>query len=138
MKLTFQMIAVLIGVTGTLALAQQEDAGLRAGPTLAVTHANLKDGFRLSEKAMQVVGVVTKPVGPGPHRISKSAVIYFGPNVGVYRLRAGWFKLVELQESKASTFSVKNPGDLKEDDQIVVTGGALLRVSEMDAFGGEQ
>ncbi len=121
-----------------VARGQAENTGIRAGPSMAVTEANARNGFRLSKKAKQVIGVVLKRIEAASHRVPSSALIYYGPRIGVYRLRSGWFKLIELQTSGPMAFSPKNPPDLMDDDEIVVVGGALLRVAEMDAFGGEQ
>ena len=46
--------------------------------------------------------------------------------------------MAQLQKNAKTAFAAKDTNDLKDDDQIAVQGGALLRVSEMDAFGGEQ
>ncbi len=139
MKFPNLTLYFLILISGWQALAQEEAAGIRAGPTLAVLEANLKDGFRLSDKAKKVIGLVIKPLGSNPHMIPSSALVSYGDRVGVYRLRSGWFKLIEIQNSDEQRGSVViNSAELKDDDQIAVEGVALLRVSEMDAFGGEQ
>ncbi|MBX9767228.1 MAG: hypothetical protein K2X47_08155 [Bdellovibrionales bacterium] len=119
--------------------AQEVGAGVRAGPTMAVLEATLDDGFRLAEKAKKVIGVVTRPIGTKPYVIPRMALVFYGDRVGVYRLRQNWFKLVEVQTvSKTSdSVSVSSP-DLKVDDQVAIEGVALLRVSELDAFGGGQ
>lgn len=139
MKLPNLTLSFLILLSGWQVLAQEETSGIRAGPTLAVLEANLKDGFRLSDKAKKVIGLVTKPLGLKPHVIPPSAVVNYGDRVGVYRLRNGWFKLIEIKNSDELQGSVAtSSAELKDDDQIAVEGVALLRVSEMDAFGGEQ
>lgn len=133
------VLSFLMIISGWQVLAQEETSGIRAGPTLAVLEANLKDGFRLAEKARKVIGLVTKPLGSKPHMIPPSALVNYGDRVGVYRLRNGWFKLIEIKNNEALKGSVVTSGvELKDDDEIAVEGVALLRVSEMDAFGGEQ
>lgn len=132
-------VSVVIFFTAWKALAQEDASGIRAGPTLAVLEANLKDGFRLSEKAKKVIGLVTKPLGSKPRTIPPSALVNYGDRIGVYRLRSGWFKLIELQNSSAANTTLNvNTSELKDEDEIAVDGVALLRVSDMDAFGGEQ
>ena len=119
--------------------AQEVGVGVRAGPTMAVLEANLDDGFRLSEKAKKVIGVVTQPIGQKPYVIPRMALVFYGDRVGVYRLRQNWFKLVEVQTVSKThdSASVSSP-DIKVDDQIAIEGVALLRVAELDAFGGGQ
>lgn len=139
MKFPNLTLIFVILMSGSQVLAQEEASGIRAGPTLAVLEANLKDGFRLSDKAKKVIGLVAKPLGSKPHMIPPSALVNYGDRVGVYRLRNGWFKLIEIQNSDAPQASVATSStELNDDDQIAVEGVALLRVSEMDAFGGEQ
>ena len=66
-------------------------------------------------------------------------VLYQSAKGGVYRLRDGWFKLVKIQiMSKGNEQAFIKSSELKSGDSIVVKGAALLRVSEMDAFGSEE
>ena len=125
----------LLSSFSNLHAQEQEAAGtFRAGPTLAVQEASLKDGFKLSEKAKEVIGVKVKSLGARPFNVPTSALVFHGDKVGVYRFRDGWFKLIEVQRSGSSVSS----SELRENDQIAIQGVALLRVSEMDAFGGEE
>ncbi|OYZ19216.1 MAG: hypothetical protein B7Y39_12495 [Bdellovibrio sp. 28-41-41] len=121
------------------ALAEEAPNGFRAGPNMAAQEANLKDGFKLSDKAKEVIGVKTKSLGSKPFSIPNTALVYYGDKVGVYRLRNGWFKLIEIQKNnKVSGTSSISSSDLSESDQVAIEGVALLRVSEMDVFGGEE
>lgn len=136
LNLTF---SILVFLNGRQVLAQEETSRVRAGSTLAVLEANLKDGFKLSDKAKKVIGLVTKPLGAKPHLIPPSALVNYGDHVGVYRLRNGWLKLIELQNNEVGKGAMlTSSAELKDDDEIATEGVALLRVSEMDAFGGEQ
>lgn len=139
MKFHSLTILFLIVVSGGSVHAQEEVSGIRAGPKMAVVEANHKDGFRLAENAKKVIGLGVKPPGSSPYKIPKGAVVYYGDRIGVYRLRDGWFKLVEIQKiSDSNSETTISSSDLKTSDQIAVEGVALLRVSDMDAFGGEQ
>lgn len=139
MKFHSLTIFFLIVVSGGSVHAQEEPSGIRAGPKMAVVEANRKDGFRLAENAKKVIGVGLKPLGPSPYKIPLSAIVYYGDRIGVYRLRDGWFKLVEIQKiAELNSETTISSSDLKTSDQIAVEGVALLRVSDMDAFGGEQ
>lgn len=133
------VLVSLIFIATTDASAQDAESGFRAGPTMAVQGANLKDGIRLTEKAKEVIGIKTEKLSAGSFSAPKSALVYFGDKVGVYRFRDGWFKLIEIRVVSKKEESVSlTSTELKDGDQIVITGVALLRVSEMDAFGGEE
>lgn len=119
--------------------AEEASSGFRAGPNMAVQEASLKEGFKLAEKAKEVIGVKTKTVGAKPYTIPVEALVYYGDKLGVYRLRNGWFKLIEIQKISKNNKTISlSSSELTEQDQVAITGVALLRVSEMDAFGGEQ
>ncbi|MBL7542592.1 MAG: hypothetical protein JNL11_02195 [Bdellovibrionaceae bacterium] len=132
-------ILLLCTVITISAVSQEEATGFRAGPNMAATEASLKDGFKLTDKAKEVIGVKTKSIGSKPYSIPNEALVHYGDKVGVYRLRDGWFKLIEVQKTnKDSGTSTISSSDLNEKDQIAIEGVALLRVSEMDIFGGEE
>lgn len=119
--------------------AQEAESGFRAGPTMAVQEASLKDGIRLTDKAKEVIGVETRKIGSSPFAAPTAALVHFGNRIGVYRFRNNWFKLIEIKViSKKENSVTFSAAELKDNDQIVVAGVALLRVSEMDAFGGEE
>jgi hypothetical protein len=115
-----------------------KESNVRAGSHLAVEAANLTSGFRLNEKAKKNIGVVHQPLGSSPYTLPASCLVYFGDQVGVYRFRQGWFKLVSISIDKKGpgnsvTFS---GGAFQAGDEVAVQGAALLRVTEMDVFGG--
>jgi hypothetical protein len=117
----------------------QEATGFRAGPNMAASEASLKDGFKLTDKAKEVIGVKIKNIGSKPYSIPSGALVHYGDKLGVYRVRDGWFKLVEVQSTnKENGTSTISSSELNEKDQIAIEGVALLRVSEMDIFGGEE
>lgn len=98
-----------------------------------------KDGFRLAENAKKVIGLGVEPLAPLRTKFLKVLLSIMEIRSGVYRLRDGWFKLVEIQKiSDSNSETTISSSDLKTSDQIAVEGVALLRVSDMDAFGGEQ
>lgn len=135
------LFAILIIFSGFgIARAEEESAGFRAGPNMAVQEASLKNGFRLATKALEVIGVKTTKLGARPYSINRKSLVYYGDKVGVYRLRDGWFKLIEVKVEKKSTSSqfIMDAQDLSPSDEVATDGVALLRVSEMDAFGGEE
>ena len=105
-----------------------------------VLEAVPEKGIRLSEKALKTLEISAAPLdGASSHRIPTTALVYYQDHVGVYRLRNGWYKLIEVKiEDKSPKSTLVRSAGLKPDDEIVVTGVALLRVAEMDAFGGEE
>lgn len=113
---------------------EEESVG-GVGKNNAVTAADEHDGIRLSEKAVEAMGIKTSPYEGGP--IPDSAFVFYQDRVGVYRLREGWFKLVPLPASNQEGSGVPASGDLKAGDQLVVQGKGLLRAAELDAFSGE-
>ena len=130
---------ILFSFTLSETALSQEASSIRAGPNMAVLEANLKDGFRLAEKAKKVIGLKTENLKSNPYSVPANSLVYYGDKVGIYRLRDGWFKLIEIKViGKNGSQSTISTNEFKEGDQIAVEGVALLRVSEMDAFGGEE
>lgn len=139
MKIQILTTVLTLWLIGIGAEAQEEASGFRAGPNMAVQEASLKDGFRLTDKAKEIIGVKTKALSSKPYVVPLSALVHYGDKLGVYRLRDGWFKLIEIQKNnKGSTDVSLDNSEFKDGDQIAIEGVALLRVSEMDAFGGEE
>lgn len=123
----------------TKSFTQEVENTFRAGPNMAAQEANLKDGFKLAEKAQEMIGLKTKVLNEKPFLVPSEALVYFGDKVGVYRLRNGWFKLIEITKPQnANAGAVLTSNEFVLEDKIVISGVALLRVSEMDIYGGEQ
>lgn len=118
----------------------EEKASGGVGPGKAVTEADPDQGLKLSEKTIQLFEVATKPLGAFPFSVPISSLVYYQEEIGVYRLRDGWFKLIEVKLlSKSGKQAMLESSDLMSADQIVIQGAALLRVAELDAFnGGEE
>lgn len=117
----------------------EEEGGDRTGPGKAVLEASAERGMRLSEPASKRIGVKTVPVGKEPvHRLPVAALVVSEEEVGVYRLREGWFKHVDVEVvSRERGSAVVRSGDLAAGDRVVVAGAPLLRVAELDVLGGE-
>lgn len=101
---------------------EEEESTGGVGPGNAVTAADEHDGIKLSDKAKKVIGLNTEIFGGGD--VMKSALVFHQDHVSVYRFKDDWFKLIPVAE-------------LKVGDQVVVSGTALLRVAELDAFSTE-
>ncbi len=98
-------------------------------PVKAILETSATGEFRLSDKAIRTIGLVMQPIQSASETIPESALVHSLDKMGVYRFRKGWFKFIPLETRSA---------ELASGDQIVVQGVALLRVAEMDAFGGEE
>lgn len=105
----------------------------------AVSETSPTLGFRISEVALKNLGVAMfKIPSPSSVYIPASSFVYFQDNVGIYRVRDGWFKLIVLKSVNPKGITLRvDGGDFRPNDLIVLKGAALLRVTEMDAFGGE-
>ena len=83
-----------------------------------VVEASEKDGIKLSQKAVQTLGLKTVSISSSNiHTLPLGALIYFQEEVGVYRLRSGFFKLIEgkVIKKKSDTVTFEASG--------VVSGG---------------
>lgn len=115
---------------------EAEEASSNVGPGNAVTAADPERGLQLSPEALQTLKIGSVSV-PANGVIPKSAIVTFKDEVGVYRLRDCWFKLVEGSAKNRNTGVVFIPhrsSDLRSGDSVVVHGAPLLRVAELDAF----
>ncbi len=118
---------------------EEEGSASRAGPNKALLAISEEHGIQLSDKAKQRLGLTYYSLtNSGISSIPSQALVFSRDRVGVYRLRNGWFKFVEVQKKQAdaSTVSIQSP-QLQAGDQIVVQGVGLLRVADLDAFSEE-
>lgn len=117
---------------------EEEEVSSSVGPGNAVTAANPETGFQLSEEALKTLGIKTKTI-PTNSTFPKQAIVTFKDETGVYRLRDGWYKLIEGEiepQGNGIRFTPNKRQDLRVGDHIVVEGVPLLRVTELDAFSG--
>lgn len=117
---------------------EEENDSARFGPTKAITMANKKDGFKLSEKAIKMLGISYIAVnGNGTFKVPAKSVAFFQDELGVYLFKDGWHKLIEVElVSKNQTEIVIKTEELKTGDQIANDGVPLLRAAELEAWGG--
>lgn len=125
----FTLLSILCSESG-IVLAEE-----RKGKAVYETSTEL--GMKLTDKALVNIEVKTMGlISDREAKVPSESLVYFQDYVGVYRLRDGWWKLIKVSiKSKALNFSVIQSNDLKAQDQIVVHGADLMRVSELDAFG---
>ena len=127
------IIVLLLAVSGC---ARSSDGQQAEEPQKAVLEASSEKGLRLSEKAIQTLELASSPSGSrSVHSVLNDSLVHFQDQVGVYRLRDGWYKLVAVKvlEWGAARTSVASDA-LRPGDQVVTHGTALLRVAEMAAF----
>lgn len=117
---------------------EEEEGGNRFGPGKAITAANKKDGIQLSEKALKTLGVTYGSVtGSGTFKVPLKSVVFSQDEVGIYRFKGGWHKLLEVQlVSKTASEAVIKTSELNAGDQIAKDGVPLLRAAELEAWGG--
>lgn len=97
------------------------------GPGKAVEEAHEEKGIRLSAKALKRLGIKTIAVPQSPSAYPASSLVKYQEETGVYRFQQGWFKLIPLDSPS-----------FQRGDEIVISGAALLRAAELDAFGGTE
>jgi hypothetical protein len=108
--------------------SDHEHSEEKTHPAEAVLESSEERGFRLSAPAIQTLGIETIVLKQsGIAEVPPSALVYFQDEVGVYRLRDGWFRLIHLDD----------PQDLRAGDAVAIRGAAFLRVTDMSLFGEE-
>ena len=119
---------------------EREKISPSVGPGKAITEASKENGFKLSDKAIQVLGIQAMPLaGSYPFQVPPSALVYFQDEVGVYRRREGSFKLIPVKILQKSGNQVTIEADeLRGGDFIAKRGVGFLRVADLEAFGGAE
>lgn len=117
---------------------EEEEANPNVGPGKGV-EAFGKEGMKLSAKAAANLGFKTAPIaGSGAVKVPASALVFFQDEVGVYRSRGGWIKLVEVKlGERTRRDAVVLSKELKPGDQLVIVGAAAIRVIELDLTSGD-
>lgn len=120
--------------------AESDEGGAakdRVGPGKAVVAASQDQGIKLSDKALKTLDLAFVPVQNSHLGVPRSALVYFQDFSAIYRLRDGWFRMVEVEPSYTGDQATFSSKDLKPGDQVVIRNGSLLRVVELDVFGPE-
>lgn len=130
----------LAGMNLSRAQEAGETGGARVGAGKAVVKADEKQGLRLSDAAVRRLGLSFQDMkSTGIHPVPLQSLVHFGDEIGVYRLRGGWFKLVEVRLVGHSPQEARiQSSELKPGDRIVVRGAPFLRATELDVFGAEE
>lgn len=131
----------LLSMAGSIIGEEAEEAGgARVGPDMAVLAANEKDGMRLSEAAIRRLGLSFLSVKAAEvQTVPVKSLVFFRDEAGVYRVRGGWFKLIEVEVVAKSPREVRiRASGFKPGDRIVVEGAPYLRAAELDIIGAEK
>ncbi len=135
------MLSLLLAMPAWASDDHEGGNGARTGKDKAVLEASAEQGMKLSSKAVTRLGIKTAALtGGAPFRVPAAALVYSAEEVGLYLLKDGWYKHVDvelLSKDKASA-RIRPTAALKTGDQVVVAGAALLRVAELDVLGGEE
>ncbi len=134
---TIKYLALLAFVFPCAVFAAAE-VSTRFGPGKAIEAFSKEEGFKMSPKAMTALGVRFESVrGPGPWRLSKSALIRIKQSTGVYRRLEGWISMVLVKVVAQEKESVLITSvDLEPEDEVAAEGAQFLRMTDADLNAG--
>lgn len=117
---------------------EEEEGGGNVGPEKGIIEASPAKGFKLSPEALKNFEIKTvKLAGDGPWPVLTSAIVHSGEETNLMRLRSGFFKSIDFQVIRQTPSGpVVESDDMREGDEIVVSGLGFLKISELAAFGG--
>lgn len=118
--------------------SDEEEGGGNVGPEKGIIEASPAKGFKLSPEALKNFEIKTlKLTGDGPWPVLTSAIVHSGEETNLMRLRSGFFKSIDFQViRKTPSGPVVDSDDMREGDEIVISGLGFLKISELAAFGG--
>lgn len=102
------------------------------GKGKAIEVVDEKKGFKLSKEAIKTLKLRLQNVDGDEFEISKTTLVSSKSIKGVYRFRAGFFKLLNAKILKETKFGYKvKVAGVEFGDQIVINGIGLLRVTDV-------
>lgn len=115
----------------------EEEAG-NVGPEKGIIEVSERYGFKLSPEALKNFELqFAKLNGDGPWTINPTAIVHAGEEVNVFRRRNGFFKRVDFETAKKGEKTMAiDSDDLREGDEIVISGLGFLRIAELASSGG--
>jgi hypothetical protein len=135
MKMTILILVGLMFFGSSFALENKNtDTTVEIKIGGAVTAFNKEDGFKLSKKATNNLGVsFTAVSGNGPWTLPKAALVRIKHSIGVYRKWDGWITmvLVDILSQTKETVTIKSV-DLEAQDKVAISGVPFLRMTEAD------
>ncbi len=110
------------------------------GPEKAITNANKADGFKLSAIALKKLEIKTSKIqSKDSIKIPTSSLVFFQSDVGIYRVRLGWFKLIPIKIlNKSYNETTITSSEIKNEDEIVVSGSDLLRLADLNLWSSDE
>lgn len=121
---------------------ESESTGQKKG----ITEYDTEKGFKLSDKALKTFDLKLVQLPAGPRwKIPATSVVASGDDLGVFRLREGFFKRVSFQKmnqpsqnpaSQREREVVLESRELRAGDSVVISNTGFLRVVELAASGG--
>lgn len=116
----------------------ESEANAQVGPEKGILEADKEKGFKLSPEAeanFQVKKI--KVSSSATVELPTSAISTSTTEVNVYRFRAGFYKRIDfIQISKGQGRIIIKSQDIRQGDEIAISGLGFLRVSEIAAFDG--
>lgn len=137
MKHLVLVACLLFTIKGFSEEAEEGKKG-RVGPGKAVIEASEKEGLKLSEKALKNLELeFIKVSDKSSVVVPVSSLVHFQDFAAVYRERAGWFKMVEIEPIIHRSSAHFTSKDILPGDRIVTKNPGLIRVIDLDVFGPE-
>lgn len=117
---------------------EEEAESANVGPEKGITEVSERSGFKLSAEALKNFELkFQKLSGDGPWNIPRLAVVHSGEEVNLFRVRSGFFKRIDFENKKKTEQGfIVDSDDLREGDEIVISGLGFLRIAELAATGG--
>lgn len=108
------------------------------GPYKGIIEASERKGFKLSQEAFKNFEITSKKLnGDGPWTIPAMAIIRSGEEINLFRIRGGFFKRIDFEVMSKNESELKvDSDDLRENDEVVISGLGFLRTAELAVFGG--
>ncbi|MBK7961793.1 MAG: hypothetical protein IPK04_11720 [Bdellovibrionales bacterium] len=118
--------------------AHGEEENPQVGPNKGILAASEDEGIRLSPEAEKNFEIQKlKITAASSFEIPKDAVVTAGLEVNLYRYRDGFYKRIDFDQISRSGNKISiRSRDLKNGDEIAITGLGFLRIAEIAAFGG--
>lgn len=115
-----------------------EEENSQVGPDKGIIAASESEGIKLSQEAEKNFEIQRVKIGQsGQIEIPKTAIVTAGEEVNLFRYRNGFYKRVDFQQIGKNGSKIKvRSKDLKNGDEIALTGLGFLRLAEVSAFGG--
>lgn len=134
------LFVIFLLVFAFKAFAEEVEEGKkgRVGPGKAVIEATEKEGLKISEKALKNLDLEFVTASHSSAlTVPMTALVRFQDFSAIYRERAGWFKMVEIEPTVRGSTAHFTSKDISPGDRIVIRNSGFIRVIDLDIFGPE-